>query len=181
MSLFNHRLASVSMLFIIGLVSVVQAADPPRQYYGENAREISRQLEAGEGWAVVSQRARVRILPSSQPADCVKYRMVTSAQSASDPTNGFTLTVEYGPETQWIPIGSGMPAGSTTSLAAARKANELIAYADELLKALNDSLATADTAGRPVAVRLIAEISQHRDHLVDVIKKDSQALKNFMR
>jgi hypothetical protein len=49
------------------LSTAARADDVIRHYYGEQAREITRRIRAGDGWSIVSARQNVRFLPDGYP------------------------------------------------------------------------------------------------------------------
>lgn len=181
MSLPIHVSLAVRSLLILALLALgagrAKAGEPPTKFVDGAAREMLRQLQAGGGWAVVSERAKVKLLAEAQEADCVKYRVVTNHTTATV-NDQFILTVQYSAETPWISLEFGMPAASGTSLAAAKKANEAIELLDTLIPGIEGPLAIEQNAElRALGQRLLGVLRGQRAALTDLIQKDVQAIK----
>jgi hypothetical protein len=178
-----HSFTSLTIRFLFGLaalaigVAATHAGEPPTRFFDSAARQMLSQLQAGEGWAVVSERSKVKLLAEGEAADCVKYRVVTNYKSGMV-NDQFVLEVQYSAETPWILLEFGMPAASCTSLAAAKKANEAVTLLDTLIPGIEGPLASEENAElRAFGVRLVGVLRGQRAALVDLIQKDIQAIK----
>jgi len=159
------------------VTSLFAADELPKRFFDAPARQIAKAVAEGEGWCVVSARQKVQLAPKTSAVDCIKYRIVTGCKAGKTSNDQDYVELEYSEETPWIAAGSGMPTASGSSLAAAKKANELVAALDEALGQLQSALDDENPAARAIAQGLADVLTKQRAALVDVIQKDIKAIR----
>ena len=177
-SLFAAVAATVALL--TG-PSVARADEPTMKFSGAAAREVTSSLKEGKGWCIVSARQKMKVVPGEDAVDCVRYRVVTKYKASRVPdANGIpddVVEVTLGAETDWIAVDLGMPKFSGPSLSAAKSANTAITALDELIPLLEGVVQKeTDATVRAEGVRLVAALKAQRAALVDLIKKDIEAI-----
>jgi len=178
-SLSSFVFRSLVGLAVVAVATAASTAgDLPTRFFDSGAREMLSQLKSGEGWAVVSARAKVQLVPGGDAAECVKYRVVTNYKSEQTSNDQLVLQVEYSAETPWISLEFDVPKNSGTSLAAAKKANDAVALVDSIITQIEGPLTKEENAEvRQFGLQLVGVLRGQRAALVDLIQKDIQAIK----
>lgn len=183
----SRLLVAVAAGFALLLGSTsARATDDTMKFHGAAARDITRSVKEGNGWCIVSQRKKVKLMDELPEVDCVKYRVVVkvTATRGLDPSGieDDLVVVELGKETDWIAVELGMPTKSGPSLAAAKKANEVVKEFDEVLPKLEAELAKEpDAQIRALGARALGVFKTQRAALVDLIQKDVAAIGTLMK
>lgn len=173
--LSNFRLSGLAALLLALVPALALADDVPTRFFDGSAREMLSHLEAGNGWAVVSERQTVNVL--GQPAEAVKYRIVSGYTKGTTTNGQFFVEVTYGLETTPVFTALKLPLVSGPSLTLAQQANTAVAEIDTLVGQLETAIAAEENAElRNLGSQLLAAYRSQRGALADLISQDIQSV-----
>jgi hypothetical protein len=170
------RAAGLAALLLALIPTFAMANEVPTRFFDGAAREMASHLEAGNGWAVVSERQMVDVL--GQPAEALRYRVVTGFTKGTTSNGQFFVEVVYGLETPPIFTALKLPTVSGPSLTLAKQANEAISSIDALIVQLEAGIAAEENAElRNLGNQLLGAYRTQRTALIDLIQKDIAAIR----
>lgn len=169
------RAAGLAALLLALVPALAMADDVPTRFFDGAAREMASQLEAGNGWAVVTERQNVDLL--GQPGEAVRYRVVTKFTKGTTSNDQFFVEVEYGQETALILTALKLPTVSGPSLVLAQQANAALGDIDTVVAQLEAGIAAEENAElRTLGQQLLGAYRTQRAALTDLIQKDLQSV-----
>lgn len=174
-SFLQNRTFGLAALLLALVPALAMAEDVPTRFFDGAAREMASHLESGNGWSVVSERQTVDVL--GQPAEAVRYRVVTGFTKGTTTNGQFFVEVEYDTETPPIFTALKLPLVSGPSLILAKQANEAVTAIDAIIVQLEAGIAVEENAElRKLGNQLLGAYRMQRTALTDLIQKDLQSV-----